>query len=894
MNKVLKFIAFNIIRFILWTRYHVEYTGRELLTPENLSKKGGILFLPNHTAEVDPLIVGIKLWKEFEFRPLIVEWIIKLPVIGGVMRLMRGVPIPDFEQKGSLNKAKNAEEAFNTIIEGLKLKDNFLLYPSGRLRYADKEIIGGASGLHKIITANPDVNIVLVRTRGLWGSIFSKGWNGENVHFGKSVIKGFLTVIKNGLFFVPKRKVFVEYVPMNNSFPWSASRKELNLFLEKWYNLKPDPLNLVPYQFWNKKVENHNHPYYFRSDIDDVPLEIQKKVTEEIAKISKCVYTEIKPQMHLFSDLRLDSLSIQEILMFLEEEYDVQRVNPDQLTTVASVMNFAAHSESPQEKNIELLASSANWKSLNQGQPINGVILGNSLPESFFSIACERRHSLACADLISHELSYEKMMVGVMVLAKKIRQFSGEYIGILLPASVAVNILILAVQVAGKIPVMMNWTVGKNHIQSVIETTRLKYIISSKKFLDNIKEVELGDVSKQLIYMEDLKANISLYDKIKALCLSKMSCSFILKKLGLNHFDKTKTAVLLFTSGTEAQPKGVPLSHENIMVDLQAALDRVEIMNKDVILGFLPPFHSYGFTVGGLLPLIAGIRVMYYPNPTHYKKLARLIGKWHVTVLAGAPTFLKGILQPQLQDEFKTLRIIISGAEKASEALLERIKKLCPQVDFLEGYGLSECAPILTLNDPKKPHCGVGLPLSGVEVIIVDPETLTKQPCGQQGLILAKGPNIFKGYFGKEVKQPFVEVEGEQWFKTGDLGVLNENNFLTIVGRLKRQIKIGGEMVNLNAIEEGLNHFLSHEKNMDLEKSDAPVIAVCAQETQDRPHIYLFTTLDITLEEVNQQIKKLGFSNLSRINFISKVDLLPVMVSGKIHYRKLEETLNQK
>ena len=560
-------------------------------------------------------------------------------------------------------------------------------------------------------------------------------------------------------------------------------------------------------------------------------------------------------------------------------------------------MNYAAHPDEPslQEEQVDTSedSSSSDWKDFDEITVTRASIYGANVPEAFFRIACSRRKDFACADLILKEVTYERLMLSVILMAKKIEKLPGEYIGVLLPASVAVNVTVIACQLAKKIPVMINWTVGVHHLEAVKQSTGLQCVISSDAFLKNLPDLDITPFSNELLPLEKLKSSISLYEKIKTAFLVKLKYETLIKKLGLVNFDKNSPAVLLFTSGTETVPKGVPLSHENILFDMKTAFDRVKTTNEDVILGFLPPFHSYGFTVCGLLPLISGVRAIYYPNPTHYKKLARLIAEWKVTFLAGAPTFLKGILQPTQKELYESLRIIISGAEKAPESLLKKVEELCPKAEFLEGYGLSECSPILTLNVPNQPHQGVGPPLDGVEILIIHPETGEKMPQGEDGHVLGRGPNIFKGYLGKDVKSPFVEINQQQWFQTGDLGHLDERGYLTLVGRLKRQIKIGGEIVNLNALEDGLTKKFTEDKRIDSASKDGPAFALSSKEENDRPRIYLFTTIEVGLDEVNKTIKQLGFSNLHRVHRIEKLDKLPLMGNGKIHYRQLEDLLNK-
>ena len=262
-----------------------------------------------------------------------------------------------------------------------------------------------------------------------------------------------------------------------------SSRFEINRFLEDWYNQKRDPLKLVSYRFWSKEVKRKLTYADPILDVSHVPEEVQKEVREKIAKIAKCLYTEIKPQMSLFSDLRLDSLDIQDLATHLETRYNANEVTPGQLTTVASVMNYAAQPNDDTVKSNETSSSSSHWKSCTQADPIRAKIQGKTIPEAFFKVACQRKKDLACADFITKEMTYERLMLGIILLSKKIQKVPGKYVGVLLPASIAVNIVIIACQVANKIPVMINWTVGKKHLESVIEQTGLKYVVSSNSFL---------------------------------------------------------------------------------------------------------------------------------------------------------------------------------------------------------------------------------------------------------------------------------------------------------------------------------------------------------------------------------------------------------------------------
>jgi len=302
----------------------------------------------------------------------------------------------------------------------------------------------------------------------------------------------------------------------------------------------------------------------------------------------------------------------------------------------------------------------------------------------------------------------------------------------------------------------------------------------------------------------------------------------------------------------------------------------------------LPPFHAYGFSTGGLMPLLSGIRVAFYPNPTDGMGLAKGFESWRATIMSGAPTFIKTMLKSAQPDQLKTMRLCVTGAEKAPQELFQLMAKIGKEQCLLEGYGITECAPILTANRPGKPRKGVGSPLPGVELCVVDPETHALLPRDSEGLVLARGPNVFSGYLNPGLASPFLSIEGKEWYNTGDIGTLDKENRLTISGRKKRFIKIGGEMVSLIALEDALLEATS-AKGWE-RPEEGPSLALIAKEHPDgKPELVVVTLFDTHPDEMNQALRDFGFSTLTRISRVIKVNELPLMGTGKIHYRLLEE-----
>ena len=235
---------------------------------------------------------------------------------------------------------------------------------------------------------------------------------------------------------------------------------------------------------------------------------------------------------------------------------------------------------------------------------------------------------------------------------------------------------------------------------------------------------------------------------------------------GIDKQTKNDEAVLLFTSGSESMPKGVPLTHGNILANQRAALKMVELYTDDVFLAFLPPFHSFGFTTTGTLGLLCGVRTAYYPDPTDGKGLAKAVDTWKATITCGAPTFVKAMLKAADPKQLETLRLCITGAEKTPQDLIELAERMGIIEALVEGYGITECSPIISGNIPGEPLRGVGKPIPGLEIMIVHHETHQPVLQGDEGLILVRGESIFKGYLNPGLASPFIVVKEKEWYRS--------------------------------------------------------------------------------------------------------------------------------
>lgn len=884
LKLFLEFLLRTLLRCLLATRYRIKVTGLETIT--NLPHRGGILFLANHPAEADPCILLTILWPRFRPRPVAIDYLFRKKFVSNLLRFVSALPVPAFEGSSNSFKRRKIEKVYEEIVTALKRGENFLIYPAGVLKHSGEEIIGGASGVHTLLTRCEEANVVLIRTEGLWGSSFSKASDGKTPDLARTFTHAFLSVLKNLIFFLPKRELKIECMAAREDFPWKADRITLNRYVEKWYNKNGiEPLQLISYAFWKEELLQVTQKEDERGGAAlNIPQEIEQEVLTEIARITSRSPQEIKRQSSLALDLGLDSLDQAQLALFLKEKFGVNGLHPSDLEQVEDAMAYAAHLKSaPQEEDEEQDAACTWYEEKQRPPPLPPE--GKSVIEAFLKTSCRMGNAIACTDPSGREPSYNELRQAVILFAGAIAKLPGENIGIMMPACTAVNVAIFATQLAGKVPVMINWTLGEHNINAIIEGAGIQTAISSERFLDKLSNVELNGLDDKFTLVEEMMKSFSLQDKLRALTLSKRSVEKILQHFGAKTSPQD-LSVILFTSGTEREPKGVPLTNENILSNEQDAFQSVEIKQEDVLLGVLPPFHSFGFSVTGLLPLLCGVRVVFLPNPTDGRKMANYVQRWGVTILCLAPTFLKTLLRVASTEQLSSVRLIVSGAERMPGEVAEKIRQLLPQTKVAEGYGITECAPILTINPPREKSAGVGRPLSHVELLLVHPETLRPVAPLEEGHVLARGPNVFAGYLNPHLPSPFIEVEGKRWYKTGDLGFLDVQGYLTLSGRLKRFVKIGGEMVSLGLIEETLLRFVNSAKG----ESETPPLAVVAKEDEGkRAQIVLFISFPLTLQEANDELKKAGVSNLARLTHVKQVPFIPLLGSGKVDYRALQE-----
>lgn len=886
-----------IFKFFLSLRYCVEIKGKDVLI-EAKKKKKGVLILPNHIALIDPVIVGIYLYPFLKIRPVMDERFYYVKLFRWFMEILDVIPIPDFELVVNEWKTKQGEIAYRKLKKGLSQGDNILLYPAGGLKQTAKEHLAGKSFVHRLITENPNIDVLLIRTTGLWGSSFSRAITGESPDFLEVVKRGIRSAFKNGIFFAPRRKVTIEAEWLSDDFPYQGSKSQMNRYLEAWYNrytyegliYHEEHPQLVPYVFYQRQTSLL--PLFNPGKLPEmvdlvVPPQMRETILEKLSKMTSKPINQIKDTDNLTVDLGCDSLDMANLIAFLDQEYDIhKKTSSYDLQYVYDLFLVAQKKKVPKTTFAESPKMKRGWKPERKERVKSEFSLGKTIPEAFLE-RCKKMGSLEAIADEGVTLTYSQLKQSVVVLAKKLKTLEGRYIGVLLPTSVGGMVVTLAIQMAGKVPVMLNFTAGVKATNHAISTLSIQHVVSARRFLDRVPNLELGLLDRTLILAEDIKDDLSLGMKIGGAILAKRSTATILRHFSIEGQPDEMPAMVLMTSGTENHPKCTLLSHRNLISNMEDYLDVFGPVGRYVFFGALPFFHAFGINPMGLFPVLFGHKVFFSPDPTDSNRLARESYYWKPTIISLTPSFYANFLQTATLEQLASYRLFISGAEKAPNSLRETIEQLDLDVSLIEGYGITETSPVISAQRFGEKPLGVGRPVKQLEVHIVHPETYEFIEQGKEGEIIVRGPSVFKGYAEKDLKSPFVFINGLCYYCTGDYGYIDELGNIILKGRLKRFVKIGGEMVSLPMIEEALT-MLTKKLGWSETKTTAPLYCIIPiEEEGKRPELILFSVVDVQPDEVNKALYEEGFAKIVKINKVEKIKTLPLLGSGKVNLKAL-------
>lgn len=471
------------------------------------------------------------------------------------------------------------------------------------------------------------------------------------------------------------------------------------------------------------------------------------------------------------------------------------------------------------------------------------------------------------------EYNYNKLLIASLILTDKMYAYKSKYIGIMLPTSAGCMLSIIGTLMAGKIPVMINYATGAiENCFYAREKCRFKTIITSRKLIEklNLRPID------HMVMIEDILQQVNLLNKLKAAIQSKLPYP-LLSKLVSDGPD-SEVSVILFTSGSEKEPKAVQLSHKNILHNVDNVQRLVSITSEDVFLSELPLFHIFGLTIDFWLPILLGCSMITYPNPLDYKEICSIVKDYKVTLMAATPSFFYGYLQRSDPGDFSSMRFAFSGADKFPDKVFEGFVKK-HGIKVYEGYGATETSPVISVNTAEHHKLGsIGKPIPNVQVKIIDIDTGKELGNNQEGKVLVKGDNVMVGYLG-DLEETSLRIR-DGWYDTGDIGLRDDDGFLWHKGRLKRFVKVGGEMVSLVKVEDVLGRLLPEDViccvvDIPNVTKGADVVAAVANGNFDMHKV---------LKELKKELPSIAIPKQFYV-----IENIPMMASGKVNFREVEK-----
>jgi acyl-[acyl-carrier-protein]-phospholipid O-acyltransferase/long-chain-fatty-acid--[acyl-carrier-protein] ligase len=526
--------------------------------------------------------------------------------------------------------------------------------------------------------------------------------------------------------------------------------------------------------------------------------------------------------------------------------------------------------------------------------------MADTLSRAFVTTAKRLWGSFCMADSTGRKLTFGRALTGSLMLARWIgRHAEGQRnIGLLLPATVGGSLANIATTLAGKVPVNLNFTAGPDAMAYAAERCGIETTLTSRQFLQKAGITPPSALASGLVYLEDVMAGMGTLERLLTLIEARLlPVETLLRRFGgpdAVAVTGDSLATIVFSSGSTGVPKGVMLTHRNILGNIESVTRAFVMEPSDTLIGILPLFHSLGFTGTIWYPLVHGFGVVYHPNPTDAKTIGELCEAYRVTFLISTSTFCAGYVRKCRPEQFAFLRYAVVGAEKLREPVAKAFREKFG-TDLLEGYGCTETAPVVSVNVPKidgrARHWGVragsvGRPLPGIEAKVVDIETGADLAANVEGLLLVRGPNVMLGYLDEPERTSHVMRDG--WYVTGDIARIDADGYIFITDRLSRFSKIGGEMVPHVKIEDSIAALLGEQH--------AAIVTALPDDVRGERIVVFYTDPDVKPQELWERLSR---SQLPRLwvpkrDDLHQVDALPTLGSGKVDLRAIRQLAIEK
>jgi len=504
-----------------------------------------------------------------------------------------------------------------------------------------------------------------------------------------------------------------------------------------------------------------------------------------------------------------------------------------------------------------------------------------TIPAAILAAARQQPKRVVLEDATLKPLTYRRLLLGADLVGRQLaRHLPAEQarVGLLLPNVNALPVTLLGLWFSGKVPAILNFSAGSATMLACAQLAGLTHVITSRAFLERARlRIEpFVEAGLRIICLEEIRAEIPGSQKLLALLRVRLWNRSVIRQTPA----AGDTAVILFTSGSEGVPKGVELTHANLLANIRQVLSMIDVLDTDRFFNALPLFHSFGLTAGAVLPLVRGVYSFLYPSPLHYRMIPTALYNLDCTVMFGTNTFLNGYARKAHPYDFRSLRYLVAGAEKVQDATVNTWSRRFG-VRIIEGYGATECSPVVSINPPMGVRIGSGgRILPGIQYKLAPVEGVE-----EGGRLLVRGPNVMRGYLNPDANAQFKALGG--WYDTGDIVRVDADGFLYVLGRLKRFAKVSGEMVSLTAVEDALaGAFPRYGLRCQ--------VAVLSRPDEDKGEALLAVTNEprLTLDEIRAAIKAKGLTNLCVPREIKVVREIPKLGTGKVNHRELAKRVS--
>ncbi len=518
-------------------------------------------------------------------------------------------------------------------------------------------------------------------------------------------------------------------------------------------------------------------------------------------------------------------------------------------------------------------------------------------PRKFLRICRGSLRRAKVADSSGVELTGAGLLTRTLILRRLLRRevlgsnADEKHVGLLIPPSVGAAVTNAAVSLDGRIAVNLNYTVSSEVINACISQCRIRHVLTSRRVMEKLDL----KIDAELVYLEDFKEKVTLADKLLAAAQTWLLPAAALERwLGLTRTEPDDVLTVIFTSGSTGLPKGVMLTHRNVGTNIEGFNAIIDLQRRDVLVGILPLFHSFGFTVTLWTVLTLQPKGIYHYSPLEARQIGKLCRQHGATILIAAPTFLRSYVRRCQPEDFAAMEVVVTGAEKLPPELADLFEQKFG-VRPVEGYGTTELSPVVGVNIPPgrvtgtTPHgCRegtIGRPLPGILAKTVDLDTGEELGVGQSGMLLIKGPNVMKGYLGRP--DLTAEVIRDGWYETGDMAQIDAEGFIKITGRVSRFSKIGGEMVPHIHIEEEIARIL----NLQEEETITMAVTAVPEARKGERLVVLHTGLAQPPQEICRQLSQAGLPPIwiPLPEGFRQVEAIPVLGTGKLDLKRVKE-----